>query len=169
MEVSWNRGTPKSYIFIVFSRINQPFWEFPIYGNPHILTSNVSWNATTQRQTPRYGGLHEAHELCGGTWGSHCRSARRERSDICWKFKLVDNDNLMDIKIYTHIWYTIMLLGGLVAINFIFPMNIQGLCHHPVIDELHHFSEGWPNHQAAMCFETDLQLVCYILVGLNSC
>jgi len=28
MGVSKNRGTPKS------SMINQPFWGFPIYGNP---------------------------------------------------------------------------------------------------------------------------------------
>ena len=25
--------------------------------------------------------------------------------------------------------------------------EILGSCHHPLIDELHHFSEGWPNHQ----------------------
>ena len=32
-----NGGTPKSSIFVDFSRINHPFWGTPIYGNPHIL------------------------------------------------------------------------------------------------------------------------------------
>ena len=40
MEVSWNRGTPKSSIFMGFSLINPPFWGTPIYGNPHMGTSN---------------------------------------------------------------------------------------------------------------------------------
>ena len=42
------------------------------------------------------------------------------------------------------IWYPLyeswqILVGGLVAINFIFPL-ILGISHHPLIDELHHFS-----------------------------
>ena len=36
MEVSWNRGTPKSSILMWFSLINPPFWGTPIYGNPQI-------------------------------------------------------------------------------------------------------------------------------------
>ena len=36
MEVSWNRGTPKSSILIGFSNINHPFGGTPIYGNPHM-------------------------------------------------------------------------------------------------------------------------------------
>ena len=39
-----------------------------------------------------------------------------------------------------------ILVGGLVAINFIFPL-ILGISFIIPIDELHHFSEGWPNHQ----------------------
>jgi hypothetical protein len=35
-------GTPKSSIWIGFSIINQPFWESPIYGNPHTLNF-VTW------------------------------------------------------------------------------------------------------------------------------
>ena len=38
MEVSWNRGTPKSSIFIGFSLINQPFWGTPNLGNSHTDT-----------------------------------------------------------------------------------------------------------------------------------
>ena len=34
MEVSWNRGTPKSSILVGCSIINHPFWGSPIYGNP---------------------------------------------------------------------------------------------------------------------------------------
>ena len=38
MEVSWNRGTPKSSILVGFSLISQPFWGTSIYGNPYIYT-----------------------------------------------------------------------------------------------------------------------------------
>ena len=36
-EVSWNRGTPKSSMWMGFSDsiINHPFWGTPIYGNLH--------------------------------------------------------------------------------------------------------------------------------------
>ena len=37
MDVSENRGTPKSSILIGFSIINHPFWGTPIFGNPHII------------------------------------------------------------------------------------------------------------------------------------
>ena len=33
MDVSVNRGTPKSSILIGFSIINHPFWGTPIFGN----------------------------------------------------------------------------------------------------------------------------------------
>ena len=36
MVVSWNRGTPKSSIWLGFSSINQPIWGAPILGNLHI-------------------------------------------------------------------------------------------------------------------------------------
>ena len=36
MDVSENRGTPKSSILIGFSIINHPFWDTPIFGNTHI-------------------------------------------------------------------------------------------------------------------------------------
>ena len=36
MDVSKNRGTPKSSILIGFSIINHPFWGTPIFGNTHI-------------------------------------------------------------------------------------------------------------------------------------
>ena len=37
MDVSKNRGTPKSSIFIGFSIINHPFWDTTIFGNTHIF------------------------------------------------------------------------------------------------------------------------------------
>ena len=36
MDVSKNRGIPKSSILIGFSIINHPFWGTPIFGNTHI-------------------------------------------------------------------------------------------------------------------------------------
>ena len=39
VEVSWNRGTPKSSILVV-SIINHPFGDTPTYGNPHIVGIN---------------------------------------------------------------------------------------------------------------------------------
>ena len=36
MDVSENRGTPKSSILIGFSIINHPFLGTPIFGNPHM-------------------------------------------------------------------------------------------------------------------------------------
>ena len=41
MEVSWNRGTPKSSILVGFSLINQPFGT-TISGNPHIASSKLT-------------------------------------------------------------------------------------------------------------------------------
>ena len=35
MDVSKNRGIPKSSILIGFSIINHPFWSTPIFGNTH--------------------------------------------------------------------------------------------------------------------------------------
>ena len=36
MDVSENRGIPKSSILIGFSTINHSFWGTPIFGNTHI-------------------------------------------------------------------------------------------------------------------------------------
>ena len=36
VDVSENRGTPKSSIRIGFSIINHPFWGTPVFGNIHI-------------------------------------------------------------------------------------------------------------------------------------
>ena len=38
MDISENRGTPKSSILIGFSIINHPFWGIPLFGNTHIHT-----------------------------------------------------------------------------------------------------------------------------------
>ena len=40
MDVSENRGTPKSSIFMGFSIINHPFWGIPIFGNTQMKTLN---------------------------------------------------------------------------------------------------------------------------------
>ena len=37
MDVSKNKGTPKSSILIGFSIINHPFWGTTIFGNTHII------------------------------------------------------------------------------------------------------------------------------------
>ena len=36
MEVSWNRGTPKSTKLMAFAMINHPFGGTTIYGKPHL-------------------------------------------------------------------------------------------------------------------------------------
>ena len=41
MDVSKNRGTPKSSILIGISIINHPFWGTPIFGNTHIIISTT--------------------------------------------------------------------------------------------------------------------------------
>ena len=38
MDVSKNKGTPKSSILIGFSLVNHPFWGIPIFGDTHILS-----------------------------------------------------------------------------------------------------------------------------------
>ena len=42
MDVSENRGTPKSSILIGFSIVNHPFWGTPIFGNIHIVISSCA-------------------------------------------------------------------------------------------------------------------------------
>ena len=42
MDVSENSGTPKSSILIGFSIINNPFWGTPIFGNTHMIRSQVT-------------------------------------------------------------------------------------------------------------------------------
>ena len=40
LDVSENRGTPKSSILIGFSIINHPFWGTLIFGNTHLFFSS---------------------------------------------------------------------------------------------------------------------------------
>ena len=42
MDVSKNRGTPKSSILIGFSLINHAFWGTPIFGNTHMQFIGIS-------------------------------------------------------------------------------------------------------------------------------
>jgi len=43
LDVSNNRGTSKSSIFIGFSIIHHPFWGTPIFGNTYLLGQG-GWN-----------------------------------------------------------------------------------------------------------------------------
>ena len=43
MDVSENRGTPKSSILIGFSIINHPFWGTPIFGTTHIRIYQIGF------------------------------------------------------------------------------------------------------------------------------
>ena len=43
IDVSWNGGTPKSSILVAFSLINQPLWDTPNLGNPHISISQTNF------------------------------------------------------------------------------------------------------------------------------
>ena len=47
MDVSPNRGTPKSWILIGFSIINHPFWGTPILGNTQIPNVWRFWKPIT--------------------------------------------------------------------------------------------------------------------------
>jgi len=49
MDVSENRGTPKSSILIGFSIINHPFWDTLIFGNTHIRGKKRKEPATRSR------------------------------------------------------------------------------------------------------------------------
>ena len=53
MDVSKNRGTPKSSILIGFSIINHPFWGTPIFGNSHIQPDSYSPNSIEPRNKGR--------------------------------------------------------------------------------------------------------------------
>ena len=74
MGVSKNNGTPKSSILIGFSIINHPFWDTPIFGNPHILSfdSDIrsqlsnSWLETSFFvQFEIHGSFHNPSMQCG--------------------------------------------------------------------------------------------------------
>ena len=45
MEVSWNRGTPKSSMFNgIFPYKPSGYWGTPIYGHPHVDNFRSTWN-----------------------------------------------------------------------------------------------------------------------------
>ena len=51
MDVSKNRGTPKSSILIGFSLINHLFWGTPIFGNTHIYIYTYTYTYTYTHAT----------------------------------------------------------------------------------------------------------------------
>ena len=55
MDVSKNRGTPKSSILIGFSLINHPFWGTSIFGNTHILDKKNGWGKNSIRRNSFLG------------------------------------------------------------------------------------------------------------------
>ena len=61
MDVSKNRGTPKSSILIGFPLINHPFWGTTIFGNTHMAPINGG----------KYMGLYGFH------WGEKTRNTSR--------------------------------------------------------------------------------------------
>ena len=71
MDVSENSGTPKSYILIGFSIINQSFWGTPIFGNTHMFLSFSSYQVIAQS---RRLGFHAQLEAFGA----------QLVSDTCW-------------------------------------------------------------------------------------
>ena len=90
LEVSWiwNGGIPKSFILMGFSIVNQPFWDTPIYGNPHILHFEESWvlevtqfmfagarSQCTMMRPPTQAGAD--HQLSfSGIFAAHCMTQR---------------------------------------------------------------------------------------------
>ena len=92
MQVSWNRGTPKSSILIGVSLIKQPFWGTPIDGNPpHGATSG----AALQFQLPLRGSLwcgqRSTQRLPSG-WNVWRREVRKlSEAGWCWI-----NGNIME-------------------------------------------------------------------------
>ena len=59
MDVSENRGTPKSSIFIGFSIINHPFWDTTIFGNTHISSCLLAVAQNLHASKCRGGRGHE--------------------------------------------------------------------------------------------------------------
>ena len=69
VDVSKNRGIPKSSILIGFSIINHPFWGTPIFGNTHV-------HSTVRVLTVFFCQIiGEIHALClpRGALGIPCR------------------------------------------------------------------------------------------------
>ena len=78
MDISENRGTPKSSTLIGFSIINHPFWGTPIFGNPHIFT--LHWRVDLygfhvgniyQATMDPMGYWFLASEILRSTWGMY--------------------------------------------------------------------------------------------------
>ena len=60
MDVSKNRGTPKSSTLIGFSIINHPFWGTPIFGNTHIVGGGRSYFFVSRERFFRcFGKLYD--------------------------------------------------------------------------------------------------------------
>ncbi len=79
MDVSKNRGTPKSSILLGFSIINHPLWGTTIFGNTHMNTYDV-WSTSLDSKgafdTSLNSSISQIHRtwwwseswICSGCW-----------------------------------------------------------------------------------------------------
>ena len=70
MEVSWNRGTPKSTILMECSLINQPFWGTPNFKKPPNTNNQLSQSScllSERGAATIKGGLHH-WDMLGAWW-----------------------------------------------------------------------------------------------------
>ena len=96
MDVSENRGTPKSSILIGFSIINHPFWGTPIFGNPRIVSlfPIVSVFKVTEKLYNKSGHIyhnkyHRSHLVAGHIWKNPC---------TCWDMWNLAHDSMFKNK-----------------------------------------------------------------------
>ncbi len=86
LGVSKNRGTPKSSILMVFSIVNHPFWDTPIFRNihmifcwckpllqnyldtfiPHFLEASLRHSGVTKKKKRTVGRCAELSNIQGG-------------------------------------------------------------------------------------------------------
>ena len=85
MDVSKNRGTPKSSILIGFSIINHPFWDTPIFGNTHIIRGTKG----TPNPTPKCFFSDGRSQDASGAPSSYPRSSAVLR---CFRGKFPDGN-----------------------------------------------------------------------------
>ena len=94
MGVSYNRGTPKSSMFMGFSFFNHPFWGTTILGNPHMTpVIAMPWSCTNtlvlscwspRSCDQRLGGRKKLRAVDGGcgkqheiSWSHHQQKQRK--------------------------------------------------------------------------------------------
>ena len=99
MDVSKNRGIPKSSIFTGFSIINHPFWGITIFGNIHIKGNQWVFISPDHKAGYFWGSTSR-----GGWLISHECYAMKN----AWK--TVSDDGSMGLAYY--IWLMFMASNG---------------------------------------------------------